>query len=541
MEVKAKYFDTFGVMIDCSRNAVMKISELKQFIALLSRMGYNQVQLYTEDTYEVDNEPYFGYFRGRYTQEELKELDDYAQDLGVELIPCIQTLAHLNAIFQWTEYKTINDIDSILLVRQERTYQLIENMISSLRKCFRSKKIHIGMDEAVMLGKGKFFDLYGEQNRTEILLEHLKRVCAITDKYGFEPMMWSDMFYRIANGGEYYSPKSVFHSEIKNQIPEKITLIYWDYYHTDKKTYAKMISGHHQLSDKIMFAGGAWKWGGFTPHNDFAVRTIKAALNACIEGGIRNAFITLWGDDGAETSVYAVLPALCYAACMAQGITALKEIKEKFFEWTGCSYEDFMLLDLPDRAVLAKEKVVKAEDGLFNPSKYELYNDCFMGIFDTAIVPDESKKYKTFAAKLKNAAKRNGKYSYLFETASRLCTLLSYKATIGIRTRKVYADGNGEALDELIADYKKMIKLTEEFYTAFKNQWYLENKPHGFDVQDIRLGGLIMRMKSCLERLISYRDGETVSIPELEEEVLALHTKKTYHNNWKTNVTANVL
>jgi len=94
-----KKFDTFGVMIDMSRNAVMSVSGLKRFLALLKKMGYNMVMLYTEDTYEVDGEPYFGYMRGRYTKEEMKELDAFADSIGIRIIPCIQTLAHLNALF----------------------------------------------------------------------------------------------------------------------------------------------------------------------------------------------------------------------------------------------------------------------------------------------------------------------------------------------------------------------------------------------------------------------------------------------------------
>lgn len=43
-------------------------------------MGYNRFILYTEDTYEVDNEIFFDYFRGKYTQSELKELDDSGVD-----------------------------------------------------------------------------------------------------------------------------------------------------------------------------------------------------------------------------------------------------------------------------------------------------------------------------------------------------------------------------------------------------------------------------------------------------------------------------
>lgn len=528
-----KNFNTFGIMIDCSRNAVMKPDELKKFISVIAKMGYNQVQLYMEETYEVDNEECFGYLRGRYTQTELKDIDDFCFGLGIELVPCIQTLAHMNAAVRWPKYASITDIDDILLVEDERTYALIENIISSLRKCFRTDKIHIGMDEAHNLGRGKYLDRHGMQNRTDLLLRHLNRVCEITDKYGFVPMMWSDMFYRLATGGAYYKKVTNFSPEIKKMIPKNLTLVYWDYYHTDKKTYTDMIKGHKSLTDNVMFAGGAWKWTGFAPHNDFSLRTTKAAISACIDGGIKDAFITCWGDNGAETSMYAILPSLCYAACLAEGITLMADIKAKFYEWTGYNFDDFMLLDLPDKLIRTKHVIT--------PSKYCLYNDCFMGIFDTTVSPEDSKKYASFARRLKNAVARTGEFSYLFDTASKLCRALSYKVDIGIRTREAYLAKDMDAISKLIADYKKMIKETEAFYYSFRTQWYRENKPHGFDVQDIRLGALIMRMRSCMERLIELRDGKITEIPELEEKILELYKGKISFNNWKLAASANVI
>ena len=71
----AKYsFERFGVMIDMSRNAVMNLDALKRYMTILKKMGYNMVMLYTEDTYELNDNPYFGYLRGRYSKEEMKEI-----------------------------------------------------------------------------------------------------------------------------------------------------------------------------------------------------------------------------------------------------------------------------------------------------------------------------------------------------------------------------------------------------------------------------------------------------------------------------------
>lgn len=51
-------------MLDCSRNAVPSVDSLKKWIDITTDLGYNTLLLYTEDTYEVDGNPYFGYRRG---------------------------------------------------------------------------------------------------------------------------------------------------------------------------------------------------------------------------------------------------------------------------------------------------------------------------------------------------------------------------------------------------------------------------------------------------------------------------------------------
>ena len=62
----------FGVMLDCSRNAVLNVETVKKHIDNLNKMGFNMLMLYTEDTYEVNNEKMFGYLRGKYIKEEVK-------------------------------------------------------------------------------------------------------------------------------------------------------------------------------------------------------------------------------------------------------------------------------------------------------------------------------------------------------------------------------------------------------------------------------------------------------------------------------------
>ena len=47
-----------------------------------------------------------------------------------------------------------------------------------------------------------------------------------------------------------------------------------------------------------------------------------------------------------------------------------------------------------------------------------------------------------------------------------------------------------------------------------------ENKPFGFEVHEIRIGGVLLRLKSCRQRIIDFCNGKIHSIDELEETLL---------------------
>src|SRR5690606_34416622 len=53
--------DMAGVMIDVSRNGVLRPDAVRALLRRYALMGLDTVLLYTEDTYEVPGEPFFGY------------------------------------------------------------------------------------------------------------------------------------------------------------------------------------------------------------------------------------------------------------------------------------------------------------------------------------------------------------------------------------------------------------------------------------------------------------------------------------------------
>ncbi|MGL4343604.1 MAG: beta-N-acetylhexosaminidase [Cellulosilyticaceae bacterium] len=512
-------FDALGVMIDCSRNAVLKVDTVKKLIRYLALMGYKSLQLYTEDTYELEGYPYFGYMRGSYKSSEIREVVAYAGQVGMEVIPCIQTLAHLGATLRWPAFDEITDCDNIILVGEEKTYDFIEAMVKHAATHFTSKRINIGMDEAHNLGLGKYLKKHGYRERIEIMVEHLTRVADICRKYDMQPMMWSDMFFRLlSTTGDYDGSCDLSKNEVLASLPKDIEIIFWDYYNKYEENYNLLLKQHKQLDNTTIFAGGAWRWRGVVPDNTFSLYVSEQALRACIKNDIQEVFVTAWGDNGGECATFTILPNLVYYAerCY-EDVLDEPLLARRFESITSSKWEDFLMLDeanhLPDNPAPGRCSV--------NPSKYLLFQDILLGLFDKHVVLGETNGfYGALADKLEQAIERNTKWEYIFRPIYLNAKILSNKAEIGVRLQKAYKEKDLQGLSACIVQLDVIETDLKAFHKAIRKQWIQENKMSGLEILDQRMGGACARVEVIKEYLTDYMEGRIATIEELEYERL---------------------
>lgn len=504
-----------GAMLDCSRNAVLKVETVINLMGKMASAGMNTVMLYTEDTYEVEGYPYFGYMRGRYTVSEIQEMDKAAKALGIEMIPCIQTLAHLRNTLRWSYAEEMRDDDDVLLIDEEKTYTFIEAMFKSVKEAYTSDKILIGMDEAHFVGRGKYYDLHGDSNRFELLSKHLSRVCEISKKYGFEPIMWSDMFFRLGSkNGWYYDLDTKIPEDIHTKIPEEITLAYWDYYNTDKKVYRFMIDKHFDMQRNTIFVGGAWTWLGMGPGYAKTFNTTNTALDVCHEKGLDSIMVTMWGDDGAEVNVLTMLGGIqLFAEYNYYETVDTEHLKKQFKLCTGHNLDNFLALEidnLPDDAY---------KGDLCPISRTIVYQDILCGIFDKNFEGLNLKEhYKAKYEEIKNISEPG--LEALFDYYVSLTKVLYEKAEIGIDIKCAYDKCDIEALKELVSELKVLLADYRDMCDKFEKLWFSENKAFGFDVYDLRTGGTKARIETAIRKLTAYISGKLEKIEELEEERL---------------------
>lgn len=525
-------FDQVGPMFDLSRNAVLTLDSFKFMLNKMALMGMNTVMLYMEDTYEIAGEPYFGYMRGRYTQAELKEIDDYADLFGIEAFPSIQTLAHLEEFLKWEPIKHYRDTKGALLVGDERTDRLIEKMIEAASSPFRSRKIHIGMDEAEELGRGKYLDLNGYESRFDIMTAHLDKVLEAVRQRGLKPMMWSDMFLKLAsgNGDEYYDKETAIPEEMARRIPKDVDMVYWDYVHLEAEDYEKVIANHRPLGCNLVFAGAVWIFNTFGVNYGLSLNASDVALQVCKQEGIREVYATMWGDDGNEGNPFAALLGLqLYAEhAYSEEKPTWEQLAERVKFCTGIEADAFMQMKDLDEIPGSEPNNSKQS----NPSKFLLYQDVLLGMFDKQIEGLElANHYTELELKIHSKRDKDAELDYLFEVPEKLSAVLKRKSELGITLKKAYDAKDIDKLRHIATDELTAIaEAVRELRAAHRTQWLRMFKPFGWEVIDIRYGGVINRLDTASVRILDYLEGRITRIEELEQERLVYSTTNRFNH-----------
>ena len=511
-------FNMCGALFDVSQGSgVINIPTMQRFIRNMALMGINTLMLYCEDSFDVPEEPYFGYMRSRYSETDMRTLDDYADRFGIEMIPCIQTLAHLSEVLKWSNvYGDITDLCANLLVGEEKTYEFVRHLIEAATKPFRTKRIHIGMDEAFMLGQGKYLNKNGFRSIDELMREHLSRVMEIVRELGLEPMMWSDMFFTAPGTAQMYGDANLRQESIE-AVPKDIRLVFWDYYRVrSDQFYLDYIDLHRNFCEPI-FAAGISSYESYSVNWARTFNATSHGLSACRKKGVRDVFTTVWGDRDAECNVNFTLLGLAHFAenGFSNSEPSRETLRERFEFICHANYDDFMMVRHLDH--LKEDEDDQLE--YTNPSKVLMYQDVLCGLYDKNIegIPYD-KHYEKWAVYFDEARKRGEMLDYIMDFTYHACHTLALKATMGLRITTAYKANNRAELERIMKNDLPELKCR---MTALRDShriaWFKTYKPLGWETFDARYGAAISRFDSAIIEIGMYLNGELETIAELEE------------------------
>ena len=417
----------------------------------------------------------------------------------------------------WEEAAAVKDTASVLLAEEDETYKLLEEMIVALSKPFRSKRIHIGMDEAWDMGKGRYLARHGLVPLFDIFNRHMDRLIAITEKYGLKPMMWSDMYFRIASGGTaYYDESIVVPDSVKEKIPEGVEMVYWHYGEGPKGCDDYMLAKHKALGHPVIYAAGLWSWIGHAPENHYTYETTKAGIRACVKNGVRQMMTTYWTNDGSETQPNMLLLALSFTADMAyKGADTSEDVLRSHFEAiTGGDYDAFWDMSAYHNNFDIGDPYQNFHDRFFGKPLF--WQDIMQGIYDSLLYKRPMAGH--YAAYAKKMEGYDGKWKPLYEHMAKIFDYLAIKTLIAENLKPAYDRGDREVLAEIKNTLLPLlIEKTEAVHESHRKVWRTYYMDKGWRILDDRYGAMKARAKSAIEQLDSYLSGEVAALDELAE------------------------
>lgn len=217
-----------ALMLDPARHFI-PLNDVKRYIELMSRYKFNVLQLHLTDDQgwriEIEKYPLLtqkAAFRddqsgdhapqnGYYTQQQLKELIEYAAGKHVEIVPELDIPGHTAAaIYAYPALGCEREdtasvvlgktTDRMLCAANEEVYTFYTGVLQEVCRIFPSKRIHLGGDEAVIgknWGKCKrcwaLMQARGLQQPEQLMGIFFERIEDMVRKEGKELMLWCEL------------------------------------------------------------------------------------------------------------------------------------------------------------------------------------------------------------------------------------------------------------------------------------------------------------------------------------------------------------
>ena len=371
-----------GLQLDISRNTVLNEASLKYFIRQHALLGLNSVTFYMEDMFEIPDEPYFGYMRGRFSAEELKRMDDYAAELGVEIVAELELLGHMAKFLRhYSNAYLCGGSVNELLVGEQTTYDFIEKIVKTISQCLRSKVVHIGLDETRTINQGRYKQLHGEVPIEKVFFEHAHRVCKMVNDYGMMPVLSGDMPFEFSwkkqppkNCNYLNDEVTELDPEVIAAMPENTAVTMWNYTEENEDTVAKLFRMTGQLTKNVVYMGSARMWQCLVCKYEPTIRTVVAGMKAARRENVKISVFCTWEDSG-DCPHFLALPTAVVAADMDYvGSFSMEEMQRKVKFLYGVDFDDFYKMGHADHVHQNEDQELA--------TKFLLYNDPMIGLLD---------------------------------------------------------------------------------------------------------------------------------------------------------------
>jgi hypothetical protein len=157
------------------------------------------------------------------TGAEVKAMVARAGELGMEAIPLLQSLGHLDYVLKHEEYAELREEEEVrhqMCPNKAGSFRLFTELAEEVLSYFRETEfLHIGADETRQLGVCPQCRAEAEAtSKGHVYVKHTNKVCEWLAGRGVTPILWDDILCA--------------HPHVMEMLHESAWVMYWDYWTT---------------------------------------------------------------------------------------------------------------------------------------------------------------------------------------------------------------------------------------------------------------------------------------------------------------------
>ncbi len=304
-----------GFYHDVTRGRIPTLSSLKKLVDKMAYYKLNQLQLYVEHSFAFESESEVWMDDTPLRPSDMMELDAYAKERGVELIPSLSTFGHLYKVLETKTFGELCELTAergntysfisrqehhTLNISDEKAYKYAVDRIREYASCFSSKYINICADETFDLGKGKSAKLAKDIGTKEMYVNFVKRLCKFVISLGKIPMFWGDVIVG--------SPEKL------SELPEETILLNWGYSANELEDNIKKVA---ETGAKQYACPGCCSWNEFVPLMPESYSNISRMCTYAHRNNAIGVLNTDWGDYGHVNDPEFSIPGMIYGAAFS--------------------------------------------------------------------------------------------------------------------------------------------------------------------------------------------------------------------------------
>jgi hexosaminidase len=308
-----------GTQVDLSRGPVPKLDYLKRIIRTIAEFKINQLNLYIEDAFPLDDQPLIGVLDDKLSRHDFKELVAYAAPFHVEIIPATEGCGHLHKVLRFEKYSGMAELPhgNDLAADDSNAEQFLKQFYDQVNSVFTSRFFHIGCDETQDLGKGQSAARVQQEGYADVYAQSVNRAHKLVLRYNKQAIFWGDM--------------AVAHPDVISKLPKGLIAATWEYF--PQPSYEKWIKPFSDAGMKFVVCPWVGNTSLIIPDYDVAASNIANFIDEGKKAGAIGVNVTVWNDDG-ETLFAPNWWSIVYGAANAweQAKTEVASFDQKF-DW----------------------------------------------------------------------------------------------------------------------------------------------------------------------------------------------------------------